>query len=765
MSDEAKGELWVEIEPLPERASGRPGRCRVPLRHLLSPRRRRDRTRGPGRRRCARRSPTSAFLGSTCSGRLHPEPRRRRRAADPARPIATRSRIPRSAATAAASGRPSRSRRREPGAEIRDRGPRHGSGRRSGGRSRGRAGSRRTAAPVTRPLGPGRVRSRGRIAVAMATYNPDMDLFRAQVESLRAQTDRNWVCVVNDDRSRPDRFREIAAELDGDERFVLSRVRPPARLLPELRAGARRWCPTTPHSSPSATRTTAGIRRSSRRCAPSSAARELIYSDQRLVDVDGSGARRHLLDEPAQQPHEPALAADRQHDHGGGLADAARGRRAGAAVPRCSRRAVPRPLARPRRADAWATSPTSTGRSTTTSSMAARPSATRRPTPASAAAAGFASGSGIGYWRGRFAAAGAAYFRGYVRLEVLARGAARARMPEASPAQARRPEARSCGPTGPAAGIAWLRAPRSSAGLVGRNETLGVETMLAESLLWRHGLRHHSRDWERPIGSPFDASLPPRRSPGEAVGEAYPDPETAHIERLLDAAAAGSGLRPAEPERVNLLIPTIDLRHLFGGYIAKFNLARKLAEAGHRVRIVTVDPTPPLPADWREQVEAYSGLAGAMSTDRGRFRPRAGRGRRSAPRPLRRDDVVDRLPRPRRDLRLTERRAVPLPDPGVRAVHVRDGLLGGSRDARPTRSPMPRSSRRSSCRAYFAAHRYGVSPGPRPEAADRDSVSFQNAITAVRPPTGRSWPTARAGGCSSMPAPSRTRSGTCSSSG
>ena len=57
----------------------------------------------------------------------------------------------------------------------------------------------------------------------MATYNPDMDLFRTQVESLRAQTDENWVCVVSDDRSRPDRFRQIAAELDGDERFVLSR--------------------------------------------------------------------------------------------------------------------------------------------------------------------------------------------------------------------------------------------------------------------------------------------------------------------------------------------------------------------------------------------------------------------------------------------------------------------------------------------------------------------------------------------------------------
>ncbi len=48
------------------------------------------------------------------------------------------------------------------------------------------------------------------------------------------------------------------------------------------------------------------------------------------------------------------------------------------------------------------------------------------------------------------------------------------------------------------------------------------------------------------------------------------------------------------PRRINLLIPTIDLEHFFGGYIAKFSLARRLAERGWRVRIVTVDPVGPL---------------------------------------------------------------------------------------------------------------------------------------------------------------------------
>ena len=57
---------------------------------------------------------------------------------------------------------------------------------------------------------------------------------------------------------------------------------------------------------------------------------------------------------------------------------------------------------------------------------------------------------------------------------------------------------------------------------------------------------------------------------------------------------------PAAPPRVNLLIPTIDLNHFFGGYITKLALAKRLAEAGARVRIVTVDPVGPLPSAWRD---------------------------------------------------------------------------------------------------------------------------------------------------------------------
>ena len=61
------------------------------------------------------------------------------------------------------------------------------------------------------------------VAIAMATFEPPLDLFRAQVESIRAQTVTDWICVVSDDCSDPARYAELERVLDGDPRFVLSR--------------------------------------------------------------------------------------------------------------------------------------------------------------------------------------------------------------------------------------------------------------------------------------------------------------------------------------------------------------------------------------------------------------------------------------------------------------------------------------------------------------------------------------------------------------
>ena len=59
------------------------------------------------------------------------------------------------------------------------------------------------------------------IAISMATFDPPPGLFTPQIESIRTQTHDNWVCVISDDSSRPERLAEMREILGNDERFVL----------------------------------------------------------------------------------------------------------------------------------------------------------------------------------------------------------------------------------------------------------------------------------------------------------------------------------------------------------------------------------------------------------------------------------------------------------------------------------------------------------------------------------------------------------------
>lgn len=60
------------------------------------------------------------------------------------------------------------------------------------------------------------------IAICMATYEPPLDLFERQIASIREQTHRDWVCVISDDCSRPERVAKMREVLDGDDRFFFS---------------------------------------------------------------------------------------------------------------------------------------------------------------------------------------------------------------------------------------------------------------------------------------------------------------------------------------------------------------------------------------------------------------------------------------------------------------------------------------------------------------------------------------------------------------
>ena len=62
-----------------------------------------------------------------------------------------------------------------------------------------------------------------RVAICMATFNPPQDLLRRQLDSIREQSHGNWVCLISDESSDEAAFEQLRAEVEGDERFVLSR--------------------------------------------------------------------------------------------------------------------------------------------------------------------------------------------------------------------------------------------------------------------------------------------------------------------------------------------------------------------------------------------------------------------------------------------------------------------------------------------------------------------------------------------------------------
>ncbi len=260
-----------------------------------------------------------------------------------------------------------------------------------------------------------------------------------------------------------------------------------------------------------------------------------------------------------------------------------------------------------------------------------------------------------------------------------------------------------------------------------RPETLGAEWMLAHALGWRRlvGLTARARPSRR---LRLDALPPPTliQQPGR----------TGLHEAAREIADKIAPLRwhvaDDEPTRINILIPTIDLRHFFGGYIAKFNLAAKLAAAGERVRIVTVDPVGPLPADWRATIESYSGLDGLFDRIELVF------GRESSAIAVARGD---------RFVASTWWTAH-VADHATRIVGS-ERFLYLIQEYEPFTFPMgtyaalavesygfPHFALFSSelLRDWFRRHRLGVFAAGS-DAGDHASASFQNAITAVAPPT------------------------------
>ena len=125
------------------------------------------------------------------------------------------------------------------------------------------------------------------VAICMATHNPHAELFAAQVASIRAQTDSDWICVVSDDASDPDALAGIEQVIAGDPRFRLSRSE---RRLGFYRNFERALAMAPPSAELVAIADQDDIWHAEKLAALRGAIGDarLAYSDQRVIAPDGA---------------------------------------------------------------------------------------------------------------------------------------------------------------------------------------------------------------------------------------------------------------------------------------------------------------------------------------------------------------------------------------------------------------------------------------------------------------------------------------------
>jgi glycosyltransferase involved in cell wall biosynthesis len=345
-------------------------------------------------------------------------------------------------------------------------------------------------------------RERGLIAICMTTFDPNPELFRVQVGSLREQTDTDWICLISDDCSQPERFEEIRETVAGDRRFVLSQ--PPARLgyyrnfervlgllPPEAELVALcdhddRWYPEKLQVLRHALGT-AGVAYSDQRlvAADGRVLRETLWSGRRnnhtnlaslLIANTITGAatlmRREVAELALPFPDTPGWQF---HDHWIALVALASGEVA----------YVDRPLYD------YVQHPG--GILGQAASHGRAQSAQRLPYPEKLRR--FFRG-----WR-------AAYFYGYRAREVQAQ-ALLARCAATLSGPKRRVLRRFIAAERSPMAFTWL-AIRALRGLTGATETMGTEAEFARGILWRHLIKRRTGRRSLPGGSPYDASVPP----------------------------------------------------------------------------------------------------------------------------------------------------------------------------------------------------------------------------------------------------------------
>jgi glycosyltransferase involved in cell wall biosynthesis len=559
-----------------------------------------------------------------------------------------------------------------------------------------------------------------RIAIGMATYNPPEELLTRQLESIRGQTHENWVCVISDDCSSEAAYERLLAEVADDPRFVVSRS--PSRLgFYRNFERALALAPSDAEFVAMADQDDAWHADKLEVLAGAIGAAQLVYSDARVVGEDGevrsetwwsvrqnnhndllsllvansiTGAasllRRDLLD--SALPFPPAQFAH-FHDHWVGLVALALGDVA----------YVDRPLY-----DYVQHGAASLGHAGANRALTLRSRLRNQRSPRER----------VRMWRLH-------YFVDVCRLMQFAT-VLQLRCGERMAPAKRRALARFLNADrSPAvlAQLAW-RGVRELAGL--STDTLAAEWMLFCALVWRRLLTASAR--EGPQGRLRLDALPP---PSLILQPGRVGPPPAAVAIADKIAPLRFAVSDRAPVRINILIPTIDLEHFFGGYIAKFNLAAALARRGNHVRVLTVDPVGALPADWRQRLQSYSGLRGLTELIEIEF------GRESPGVEVNRGDgfiattwwtahiaarALDGLPAERFVYLIQEYEPFTFP------MGTYAALAGESYE-------FPHFALFSSelLRDYFRRHAIGVYADGA-ELGDRRSLAFENAITPVASP-------------------------------
>jgi hypothetical protein len=473
-----------------------------------------------------------------------------------------------------------------------------------GGEVRHRLGTiARPATPDVTPVPWPQVSDAPAVAVAMATYDPDLDLFETQVQSIRDQDFTNWICVISDDASPPVTFDAMMDVLGDDPRFVVARsgnrrgfyrnFERALRLVPTTATHVAlcdqddRWYPDKLCTLVEA--------------LDADPEAQLAYADMRIVDGDGAERSATFWTDRDNNWSDPALLFFANTVTG--AASLLRSEAVTAALPFPPQIGgqyhdqwlalvakslggltyVDRPLhdyvqhssnvighfgrAQMRRDQRW------------------RVGGQRHP-------AGVRTLQRLAHH----------YFFDVVRLQALAQ-AIELRLPPIADAETARTVHHMARLETSAAARGWLAA-RTAASVGRHRRGLGAQGLLLRSLSWSIANRVYARTQPLPIADGRHSqyvlgdvveNTTERRAPVESLLSEKTQP----LDFVVDQT---------QPRRLNLMVPGIDVDHFFGGYIGKMNLAARLAERGHRVRLVCLDRGLDIPADWRERIADYDGL-------------------------------------------------------------------------------------------------------------------------------------------------------------